>query len=472
VSKDKHEEPVQAAESRLGRIVQFWRSHHSEVWGVTKVVGVIVGVVGTMLGIFVDLRETTEMLDLSEQSVAVANVSQAISRVPEDPQAVECGNGVVDEGEECDDGGALGWALCTPSCTNNVAKIAGGSLFMGFRQAELDAGLHLLIPSRKRPEDLLAVAKWATPATPVQYGEFWIMRTEVTWRALIAFLDHSGPRATTIVGEDSREEPLGFPHGRSEASVQWYLDAMARARQHYGPDGDTPRGRPEGPAMASIETAIAYCAWLGGYLPTEGQWEATARGPGGKRTFPWGDRVPKSSPEDCDLLTGFFHVSMDPPVDFNCGGRNTSVPGSLPAGCTPEGVCDLAGNVDEYVLPGAVRWKEVKGSEPGSPPAYIATPPGPQLDKSGQVKFLRVCATIAREDPYGMVSGTLSDCVVGDSFAPRNRWTQTSFPSDQALYVLKGGNFDDSLPVLYQSRARFPWASGEHNKGFRCVVEK
>ena len=469
MAKDTPTEPVPEAQGRLGRAVGFLRAHRTAIWDVTKTVGVIVGVVGTVLGIFVDFQETTQILESSEPTVAVADVSGVAPKKRVAPKEAECGNGVVEEGEACDDGGALGYALCRQDCQSNLARIQGGSLFQGYRQAELDEGMHLLMPSRRRPEDLLKAAKWATPATPVQYGKFWIMRTEVTWKALSAFLDHAGPAAKDVVLEDDMEKVKGFPSVRSEASIQWHLEAMARARDKFRLDGGMLRGRPEQPARADVETAIAYCAWLGGILPTEAQWEATARGPGGKRIFPWGERVPKSSPEDCDLLTGFFHLSMDPPLDFNCGGRNTTAPGSKPAGCTPDGICDLAGNVDEYVLPSATVWKEKPG--PGGAMMAISTHPGPQLDASGQIQFLRVCADLGREDPYGLVSGWLSDCIVADPDAPENPWAKTTFPAEQAGLVLKGGNFDDSLPVLYQNRARFPWGDRKHNKGFRCVVQ-
>jgi formylglycine-generating enzyme required for sulfatase activity len=91
--------------------------------------------------------------------------------------------------------------------------------------------------------------------------------------------------------------------------------------------------------------ADAFCRWIGGRLPSGAEWEYALRNAGQDLEFPWGNAAPQ-----CDRAILWDRaVSPEP----GCG-RYEPWPGcSRSADISEQGICDLVGNVTEWIVAGS-----------------------------------------------------------------------------------------------------------------------
>lgn len=120
-----------------------------------------------------------------------------------------------------------------------------------------------------------------------------------------------------------------------------FLKETGLPAPQYWRGGRMPSGTRDHPVTnVTWDDAAAFCSWLTSQLgsdiagraelPTEAQWEYAARGPEGRR-FPWGDAEPSKE-----------HAN------FGRQGGGTVPVNAHPAGATPTGIWDMAGNAWEW----------------------------------------------------------------------------------------------------------------------------
>lgn len=145
-------------------------------------------------------------------------------------------------------------------------------------------------------------AKGELPQHRVYLAEFTIGKVPVTNAQYAAFVRSAGYEAPSYWDQD------GIPADQSDHPV----------------------------VQVSWRDARAFCDWLNEAtgrsfrLPTEAEWEKTARGTNG-RTYPWGDRRPTAELCNFDMQVG-----------------HTTPVGGYSGNVSPYGALDLAGNVGEW----------------------------------------------------------------------------------------------------------------------------
>ena len=203
----------------------------------------------------------------------------------------------------------------------------------------------------------------SAPAHTVYLDSFWIHKIEVTNLHYLRCVDAGGCTAPNKKALPASENQISEPGTRSQDSP---VLIMARAwdNSFYF---DYPV------INVTWEQAGEYCKWAGGRLPTEAEWEKTARGTDG-RPFPWGTEepyivhrsvidgsiIPNSTPvvivwsrpqqrkgrpstANNDAYAVFFQLNYLSKYEAPQEG------GTYPDGISPYGALDMAGNVWEYV---------------------------------------------------------------------------------------------------------------------------
>ncbi len=204
------------------------------------------------------------------------------------------------------------------------------------------------------------------PRHTVYLDSFWIDQTEVTVAMFQTFVEATGYQTT------AEREGFGRPWTEGPMEEEWPEVEGADWQHPHGPDSSAVDDHPV--VQVSWEDAAAYCAWAGGQLPTEAQWEKAARGTD-QRMWPWGNIWDGNLGSFCDAQCPIERWRQG---QYDDGYAFTAPVGGFQSGASPYGALDMAGNVWEWVA----DWyaKDYYGESP------LQDPSGPD---SGTVRAMR-----------------------------------------------------------------------------------
>jgi cyclase len=212
---------------------------------------------------------------------------------------------------------------------------------MGFWEAELiDGHVMVHIPAGDFPmgsEDGLSNER---PVHRVYLDDYWLGKYPVTVGQFRKFVEETDYVTDAEKGMGSWQ----FWEG------EWIVRLDGNWKNPYFDQGD------DHPVVSeSWNDAMAYCCWLSNKtgldikLPTAAQWEKGARGTDGRK-YPWGNEKPDGSKANYADIHFWkkYKDARQPDKNIDDGYTETSPVGTYPAGASPYGLLDMAGNVWEW----------------------------------------------------------------------------------------------------------------------------
>lgn len=236
---------------------------------------------------------------------------------------------VVIPGSSCAGGLTCGAVSC---CDAKV--LPGGTFPMGRATSGADAcPAWTTCGSNDQPEHNATVSSFSLDTYEVTVGRF---------RKFVA--GYPGNKPVAGAGSHPKIAGSGWQSAwdASLAATQAALITSVKCNSTYQTWTDA-AGANENKPMNCLDwyTSFAFCAWDGGRLPTEAEWEYASAGGSENRVLPWGSTQPDKTLASYGCL---FNGTS------SCEAADLPVVGSTPLGASRWGQQDLAGSLWEWNL--------------------------------------------------------------------------------------------------------------------------
>lgn len=222
-----------------------------------------------------------------------------------DCRSIICGDGIIRGHEECEDGNLLNNDLCSSQCK----FFPCGGNCPSFNWKEIPSG-QFNMGAELTPDGMPSPT--TSPVHPVAVNQpFWMSQSEITVAQYWACVLHG---------------PCPVPCQSTDDHCNWTATPSAFDAHPVN--------------YVSWRQARAFARWVGGELPSEAQWEYAATSLGQNIFYTWGNSI--QSPT-CYYANFFSGASF-------CAPEGTTPVCTSALGNTDQDLCDMIGNVQEWVL--------------------------------------------------------------------------------------------------------------------------